>query len=97
MHKRECIEIDKQYNFTESEKVLYKKHFDGFFPAVKNGDEILMQFNPHYGAKFYYNGKFFGEITNITLAIRNVNILLHPNATFKNTRNFFLINEQRFI
>ena len=66
-----------------------KKHFDGFFPAVKNGDEILMQFNPHYGAKFYYNGKFFGEITNITLAIRN--------ATFKNTRNFFLINEQRFI
>ncbi len=86
-------EIEKHYNLTESEKVLYKKHFDGFFPSVKNGDEILMQFSPKFGSKFYYNDKLFGEINNITFATRTANIWLHPNATFKDTRNFLFTDE----
>ena len=86
-------EIEKHYNLTESEKALYKKHFDSFFPNVNNGDEILMQFNPKFGSKFYYNGNFIGEIKNITFAIRTANIWLHPNATFKDTRNFLFTDE----
>jgi len=37
------------------------------------------------------------DIKNFTFTIENANILLHPNATFKNTRNFLFINEQRFV
>lgn len=91
--RRSLSEISKHYKLTEAEKQAYKKHFDGFFPSVKNSDEIKMEFSHQHGAKFYFNNKLFGEITDITLAIRTANIWLHPNSTFKDTRDFLFSNE----
>jgi signal recognition particle subunit SRP54 len=56
-------------------------------------DEIKMDFDPNYGSTFYINNKFFGEIRDITFATRVANIWLHPNSTFKETRDFLLKNE----
>lgn len=90
---RSLAEIHKYYNLTVQEKQEYKKHFTDFFPNVKNDDEIKMEFIPEYGAKFYYNGQFFGEIKDKTFAMRTANIWLHPNATFQDTRDFLFLNE----
>lgn len=91
--RRSLNEISKNYQLKQAERQFYQKHFDGFFPSVKNGDEIKMEFIPEYGAKFYYNGKFFGDIKDITFAIRTANIWLHPNSTFQETRNFLFSDE----
>lgn len=90
---RSLSEICKNYQLTEEERKAYKKHFNGFFPSVQNGDEIKMEFSPKYGAEFYFNGKFFGKIEDITFATRTANIWLHPNSTFKGTRDFLFANE----
>jgi hypothetical protein len=90
---RSINEILKNYKLTEQELKSYTEYFKGFFPSVKNGDEILMEFNPQKTAKFYYNGKFFREITDSILAVRMANIWLHPNSTFKDTRDFLFTNE----
>jgi Chalcone isomerase-like len=86
-------EIKKLYKLNKEEQIAYKTQFDGFFPSVKNGDEIKMDFDPKSGVKFYFNGKFFGQITELTLAIRTANIWLHPNSSFKDTRDFLFANE----
>jgi hypothetical protein len=91
--KRSLSEIQKHYNLTESEEESYRKHFENFFPNVEEGDKILLKFDPKLGAKFYYNGVFFGEIKDIEFAIRTGNIWLHPDASFKDTRNFLFSNE----
>lgn len=91
--KRSLSEIQKHYNLTEKEEESYKKHFENFFPNVEDGDKILLKFDPKFGAKFYYNGVFFGEIKDIEFAIRTGNIWLHPDASFKDTRNFLFSNE----
>jgi hypothetical protein len=91
--KRSLSEIQKHYNLTEKEEESYKKHFENFFPNVEDGDKILLKFDPKFGAKFYHNGVFFGEIKDIEFAIRTGNIWLHPDASFKETRNFLFSNE----
>ena len=90
---RSLSEINKHYTLSDDELYAYKQQFNNFFPSVKNGDEILMEFNPQLGVKFYYNDRFFGNIKNQTLAIRFSNIWLHPNSTFVDTRNFLLDDE----
>lgn len=89
--KRAFQEISKQYALTPKEVQNYTKHFHNFFPNVQNGDKIKLEFSPKYGAKFYYNGNFFGDIKDIEFAIRTANIWLHPNSTFQDTRNFLFL------
>jgi hypothetical protein len=90
---RSFAEIKKHYALTKEEEVMYKKFFTGLFPSIKSGDEILFEFEPQTGGKLYLNGKFFAQITDKTLAERFANIWLHPNSTFKQTRNLLLTNE----
>jgi len=90
---RSLSEINKHYKLTDKQKQDYAKYFEEFFPSVKNMDEIKMDFDPNYGSTFYINNKFFGEIRDITFATRVANIWLHPNSTFKETRDFLLKNE----
>jgi hypothetical protein len=91
--KRSLSEINKNNKLTQDEQKSYAKFFDEFFPNVNSGDEIKMEFDPKKVAKFYYNGKFLGEITDSLLSVRTANIWLHPNSTFKDTRDFLFLDE----
>jgi hypothetical protein len=86
-------EIKKHYSLNTKEEAEYVGVLNEFFPNVKNGDRITMKFEPQKGAVFYYNGSFWRQISDITFAKRIANIWLHPNARFKDTRNFLLANE----
>ncbi len=85
---RSIEEIQKHYNLSQDEKQKYLKEMLTIFPNITKGDKIMLIYQPHNGGKFYHNQKPIGKITDQTFATRFINIWLHPNSTFKETRNF---------
>lgn len=80
--------IESNYNLTEEEKRYYKKTLYNIFPSVEKADKIKLYYHHQKGIIFYYNNNVIGEITDLTFAKRMADIWIHPNAKFKNTRDF---------
>ena len=85
---RSIEEMEKHYNLSQEEKKRYLKQMLTIFPNITKGDKIMLIYQPQNESKFYYNQKPIGHITDQTFATRFTNIWLHPNSTFKETRNF---------
>lgn len=60
-----------------------------FFPTVKKGDTLTGVYNPIINTRFYFNGRFAGEITP-TLGALFFQIWLHENTSAPQLREKLL-------
>ena len=94
LNNRSIFEIKKHYQINKEKEQFYRQTLK-FFPNVKEGDEITLDFNPQNGIKFYYNKNFIGTIIDKDFATQFANIWLHPQSTFKKTRDFLFLPEKQ--
>ena len=87
---RSIEEMEKHYDLSQDEKKKYLKQMLTIFPNITQGDKITLTYQPQNGSKFFHNQKIIGKITDQAFTTRFINIWLHPNSTFQETRNLLL-------
>jgi hypothetical protein len=85
---RSIKEIKEHYNLTREEERFYQKKLASF-PDIKVGDEVKMDFNHVKGIAIFYNNKLIIKIDKLDYSIKFANIWLHPDSTFKKTRDLY--------
>ncbi len=85
-------EIQKHYILTKEEESFYREKFTSF-PNIKLQDEVKIKFNHVNGIRVYHNNKPIMNIADLDYSIKFTNIWLHPNATFKKTRDLYFYSD----
>jgi hypothetical protein len=89
---RSIKEIKKHYNLTKEDERFYQETLTSF-PDIKVGDEVKMNFNHIKGITIFYNNKLIVNIDKLDYSIKFANIWLHPNSTFKKTRDLYFYSD----
>jgi len=73
---------------------IYKNKLEEIFLDIKKGDRKTAFFDPKYGIKLYFNGKFIGKIDDLIFAKRFVDIWLSDKSSYpKMTKDILGKNE----
>jgi len=78
------IEEIARINNLSDDSILknYRQKLQEIFYDVKKGDRKLAFFDPKKGLKLYFNGTFAGEISDLTLARRFIDIWLSNKSSY---------------
>jgi hypothetical protein len=88
--KQSVIELESQGVSTEELKE-WSKLLDGLFPNVKDGDQILANYDPSEGLTFYLNRSTkLGRISSIDYSKSFLNIWLSKKSSAKELRKKLL-------
>ena len=75
---------------TPEQHVAWSKALDGIFPTVREGDELVGQHLPGRGARFQFNGKPIGELSDEAFSRAFFRIWLDPRTSEPNLRKSLL-------
>lgn len=83
-------ELRRYYSMSNEQEQTYRKKFNMIFLDIKKNDRISALFNPETGLNFTLNGRDIGNIPDLDLAVKYINIWVHPNANYQRFRKKIL-------
>ena len=89
---KKSLEEIARINDINDETLLktYQNKLEEIFRDVKKGDRKTAFFDPKFGVKLYFNGKFVGEISDQIFAQRFIDIWLSKKSSFPKMTNAIL-------
>ena len=87
---RSIDEMQHSGALSKDKIVYYTQQLDAIFPNVNEGDVITALYLPGEGTRFFYNGKPAGNIGDMELAQRFINIWLSPQTSEPKLRETLL-------